>query len=161
VSGTTTVRFGDQYFWARDVGLSILVAETIGVIEGLSASERPWWLNAMLRDLRTVAVVPDFGLDVGAEWQGEQVDRLAGWIAEASRRLAARGAVTAAEAAAWQVDGDATVVWRGAAAVDTGPIVQLGRATVALVRGTLPPPPPGHRWFYGDPGGPHTIRRRD
>ncbi|MEV4624856.1 hypothetical protein AB0J90_01005 [Micromonospora sp. NPDC049523] len=157
MSRTATVSFGDRYFWTYDVSLSILVAETVAVAEELPSGHRPPWLAEMLTDLRVTAVVTDSGLSIGDGWPAEQVERFVGWVAEAGRRLAVRGTITEAEAYAWKVLDDHTVAWRGEATVDTGPVVQLAEAVIALVNGTLPPPPDGHSWFYGLPDGPRTL----
>jgi hypothetical protein len=108
MSRTVTVGFRAGRFWAHDVSLSLLLAETVRV-------------------------------------------------ADAGRRLRRRGSITRAEASRWQVLDDEAVIWRGADAVDTAPIAELGDAIVELVRGTLPSPPPGTWWFFGVDDGPRTI----
>lgn len=46
---------------------------------------------------------------------------------------------------------------RGVPKVFTAPVVELGRAILALVEGTLAAPPSGTAWFYGVPQGRTTI----
>jgi hypothetical protein len=51
----------------------------------------------------------------------------------------------------WDVlDGDG-VFARGDPVVTTAPVVELGRAIIDLVRGTLKKAPPGTVWFLGKP----------
>ena len=42
----------------------------------------------------------------------------------------------------------------------TAPIIELGRAIIALMSGNLPRPPKGETWFYGTPTGRSTIGMR-
>jgi len=49
---------------------------------------------------------------------------------------------------------------RGASEVATGPVVELGRAIIALVRGDLPEAPKGEAWFFGVPPGSSTATGR-
>jgi hypothetical protein len=162
MSKTTPVTFRGRGFWAFDVSLSILLAELIDLAEGLGPDQRPPWLAGALPTLRVHAIVgadfqfsPDLGLEDG------QLDGLVALFAEASRRLRLRRTVTAAEAAQWRVLDDQTVLWRPAAAVETAPIAELGEAIIRLLRGTLPPAPPGTWWCFGLSGGPQTVAMRD
>jgi hypothetical protein len=79
-------------------------------------------------------------------------------LSEAGKALAARGKITAHEAASWRVLDDATVLWRGADVVSTRPVLALAEALSAIVRGTHPLAPPGHEWLLGVGDQPETIR---
>jgi hypothetical protein len=46
---------------------------------------------------------------------------------------------------------------RGAYEVGIGPVVELGCAMIALVRGNLPQAPKGTAWLFGTPAGRTTI----
>jgi hypothetical protein len=47
---------------------------------------------------------------------------------------------------------------RGAKEVLTAPVVEFGRAIIALICGELPEAPKGQAWFFGTPNGRSTIR---
>jgi hypothetical protein len=161
VSKTRTVTIGGRGFWAYDVSVSLLLAETIRVGMELSHDQQPSWLPEALDKLRTLVIVTDFGVAIDDDWPSQGVDLLVQLINEANRRLAARGSITAAEVAEWKAVGADQVHLRGAEVVDLSPVVELGQATVQLIHGTLPPPPAGTWWFYGNEGGPRTIGMRE
>jgi hypothetical protein len=161
VSKTGTVEFGGRGFWAYDVSLSIMLVETIRVGEELPSGQRPSWLSDALDQLRVLAVVSDLGFVIDMNWPTDGVDLLITLIAEANRRLAARGTITAVEVATWNVlDGD-TIDLRGAQVVDLAPVVELGQAMIQLVQGTLPPAPGGTWWLYGFAAGPRMVAMRE
>jgi len=103
MSRTTSVEFRGQDFWAYDVSLSILLAELIGVAEGLGPEQCPEWLAEVLPQLRVHAVVSDFLFDLDFGLADAQLDEFVALLEEACRRLRQRRTVTAAEAAEWQV----------------------------------------------------------
>jgi hypothetical protein len=160
MSKTGTVEFGGRGFWAYDVSLSIMLAETVRVGEELPTDQRPSWLPEALDQLRALAVVPDLGFVIDMNWPIQHVDLLTVLIAEANRRLTSRKAITALDVAGWKVLGEETIELRGAEVVDLAPVVELGQATIQLVEGTLPPPPAGTWWLYGFPGGRQTVTMR-
>jgi hypothetical protein len=69
-------------------------------------------------------------------------------VAEAARRLAERGSITAQGAVGWIVLDDQPVIWRGGSAVDTAPIVTFADALIGIVRGTYPQPADGLHWCW-------------
>lgn len=157
MSTTRIVEFRDRGFWAYDVSLSIMLAQTIRAGEELPSGERPLWLSDALDELRVVAVVNDLGFVIDISWPIDRVDLLVTLIAEATRRLAVQRTITPAEIANWKVlDGD-TIDLRGAHIVDLAPVIELGRATIQLVEDTLRPPPVGTWWLYGLASGPRTV----
>jgi hypothetical protein len=161
VSKTVPVGFRTTRFWAYDVSLSILLAETVGVAQETEQGRLAPWLAGVLDRLRVQAVVgSSFALDLDLEVDDAQREQILGYVLEACRRLRRRGTVTATEAYRWNVMPDEPVIWRGADAVDTAPIADLGEAIIALIRGTLPAPPPGTWWFFGVDDGPRTIGMR-
>lgn len=157
MSKSAYVEFADQGFWAFDVSLSIMLAETVWVGEGLPRDQRPEWLPGSLDKLRVLAVVSDLGFLVELSWPVDGVDLLRSLLMEVSRRLTARGTLSADEVATWDVlDGD-TIGLRNAAIVDLAPVVELTQATIQLLEGTLPQAPPGTCWMYGLEGGRLTV----
>jgi hypothetical protein len=61
---------------------------------------------------------------------------------------------------AWPLLDDLRIFPRGATEVFTAPVVELGKAIIALVRRELPEAPYGKTWFYGTPDGRRTIDSR-
>jgi hypothetical protein len=160
VSKFGIVEFGGRYLWTYDVSLSIMLAEAIWVGEELPADQRPEWLSDALDQFRVCAVVSDFAFVIDRIWLADRVGLLRSLLVEVGRRLAARGRLTVDEVATWNVlDGD-TIDLRGAEVVDMAEVVELTQATIELIDGTLPEPPPGTLWMYGFPGGRSTVPRR-
>jgi hypothetical protein len=161
VSKFGTVEFGGRGFWTYDVSLSIMLAEAIWVGEELPASQRPEWLSDALDEFRIMAVVADLGFVIELSWPTDGVGLLRSLLVEVSRRLAARGTLTADEVATWNVlEGD-TIDLRGAEVVEMAEVVELTQATIELIDGTLPEPPTGTWWMYGFPGGRTTVAMRN
>jgi hypothetical protein len=94
------------------------------------------------------------------EWCGGHEDEFLALVAEAGRRLAGRGSITAQQAAAWIVLDGSPVIWRGQDHVDTGPVVAFAGVLAAIIRGTYPQAPPGCQWYFGHPGEVRTIQVR-
>jgi hypothetical protein len=100
------------------------------------------------------AAINDYGLDIEPGWPTEQLQAFIELANQACNALASREGFTAAEIAAWPPVLDKWgIEIRGEDVVYTAPIVELGRAIIALVQGSLPPPPEGKDWYYGHPGG--------
>jgi hypothetical protein len=161
VSRFWVVEFGGRSFWTYDVSLSIMLVETIWVGEELPADHCPEWLSEALDQFRVLAVVADLGFSIDLNWPAESVGLLRSLLVEASHRLAARRTLTAEEVATWNVLDGRTIDLRGAEIVDMYEVVELTEATIELIGGTFPEPPPGTLWMYGFPGGRSTVPRRD
>lgn len=161
VSKFGTVEFGDRGFWAYDVALSILLVQVIWVAEELPTEQRPAWLSDALYQLRIDAVVGDLGFVIELSWPVDGVELLVTLLAEANRRMAALKTITADEVACWQILGGDTICLRGARVVDLTPVIELGEATIELIRGTLPWPPVGTWWMYGFPSGRSIVNMRE
>jgi hypothetical protein len=150
MSRTVPAEYRNFHFWAYDVSLSVLLAEMIAVAES-----RPCpWSAAILPELRVHAVVgADFHLPLDA-WAGDHEEEFVALVTAACARLAPRGAITAAEAARWEVLDGNTVIWRGRDRLDVRQVVALGEAVVDIIRGVHPPAPAGKAWFLGtnEPG---------
>src|SRR5208282_5292365 len=76
---------------------------------------------------------------------------------DACARLAARESIPAEEIVRWHLLEDLRIFPRGATEVLTAPVVELGRAIIALLSGRLPEAPEGKHWFYGTPTGRETL----
>jgi hypothetical protein len=110
-----------------------------------------------LRDLRVLCVVGDFACIIDEQWTAAKRQLLAEFIEVVCTRLAARPVGTDAEARAWTILDQETIIWRGGPE-PTGPVRDFGAAFLQLLRGTHPPDPaPDLQWFYGFPGAPQAL----
>ncbi|GIH16680.1 hypothetical protein [Rugosimonospora africana] len=144
----------DHWFWAYDVSLAILAVEVIQLVEAAGLNES--WVDDLLDGLRRAVIVQGtYGLHVPADMTEAQRERLQALFIEAAQRLRARGSMTPEQVArGYEVDGH-RVFLRGASTIDTSQVAEVADAIVDLVRGQLPPSPPGtHAWFYGTDGTP-------
>ncbi|MFC4017061.1 hypothetical protein ACFOW4_03760 [Micromonospora sp. GCM10011542] len=141
----------DHWFWAYDVSLAILAVEVLHVAEAAELASEPWW-DGLRRDLSMAVIAQgSLGLEVPADLTGRQRKQLLELFARAAQRLRARRHITVAEAAEHYVVEQQAVFLRGASSVDTSLVADLAVAVFNLIRGDLPPPPPGTTaWFYGD-----------
>jgi hypothetical protein len=142
-------------FWAYDVALNVFLKYLIDAAEA-SDQANTEWLSTAIADWR-LACVPDYGLTLDANWSTEQRQAFLALAEEACTRLAERESIPAEEIVSWPILDDIRIFTRGAMEVYTAPIVELGRAIIALVRGELPEAPEGQIWLYGAPGGRLTI----
>ena len=142
-------------FWAYDVSLDIFLKH---LIDAAAASEQAdtAWLSSAISAWR-VACVPDYGLTLEANWSPAQRQTFLALAEEACARLAARESIPDEEIVSWPILDDIRIFTRGATEVFTAPIVELGRAIIALVSGQLQEAPEGQIWLYGAPGGRMTI----
>lgn len=156
MSRSTTVTYGDDFFWAYDVSLCVLVGQAVIVLDESYGGRERGWLAALRRALCRAVAVPDLGLRLDRDWgRGDRLETLTGLLREAARRLAARDRIGVADVAAWRPYLGVAISLRGATTVPVGPIIELADAIVDLVRGVLTPPPGGELrdWFYGvEPG---------
>jgi hypothetical protein len=128
-----------------------LFAQMADVIVETPKSRRPGWLTELKQQLRVHAVLGANQYVPLDEWCDGHEEEFLAVLAEAARRLAARGRVTAEEAAAWIVIDGLPIIWRGGEAEETAPAVALAEVLDAIVHGRYPEPPPGCRWFFGGP----------
>jgi hypothetical protein len=147
----------DDWFWAYDVGLGVLLKHLIDVA---TEGEADPWVDRVLAEWRTTIEVAGsgLGLDLGIGWSALEVDRFLEMVDKACDALSCREGIPAAEIQSWSVFANVQNPARGAAMVHTAPVIELGRAIQALVHGTLPEPPPGVCWFYGTPEGRIVLR---
>jgi hypothetical protein len=157
LSRTAFVRLDDDGFWAYDVSLAILAVEVLHVADDCAPVEP--WLDVLRDHLRLpVLVQGTYGLSLPAGLTDAQREQLQALFAEAGRRLRKRRCITAAEAAELYVVDQQAVFLRGASSIDTSRVADLADAVVSLIRGDLPPPPPGKsHWFYGADDSPRGL----
>jgi hypothetical protein len=151
------VRFRDRDMWVYDASFSVLFAEVIRAVEDMPPAQRPAWWPDIVQGMRVDAVITDFALDLDLGLGDTQREEFAQLIDDASSALLRRRTLTAEEAAEWKVLDDTSVIFRGTEPVDLAPAAAARAALTALIRGTLPPAPPGTWWFYGPPNGRITI----
>lgn len=158
MSKTTTVHFGEDFFWACDVALGVFLKHLIDTAEPHAARPEREWLTEAIADWRVAAVIGDcFGLGIEEFWSPKQRELFISLAEEACRQLSTRDSIGADELQSWKIlDGDG-VFARGAEHVETAPVIELGRAVIALARGTLEKPPKNTKWLYGWPEGCLTI----
>lgn len=77
---------------------------------------------------------------------------------QACTALESRKSIPAEEIVSWPFVDDLRIFPRGATEVLTAPVVELGRAMIALLRSELPEAPKGEAWIFGTPAGRSTIR---
>lgn len=155
VSKTKFIEYAGRKFWAYDVALHVFLKHLIDAAEA-SEQAHTAWLSSAISDWR-VACVPDLPLVIDTGWSPAQQQTFLTLAEEACTRLAERESIPAEEVVSWPILDDIRIFTRGAMEVYTAPIVELGRAIIALVRGELPEAPEGQIWLYGAPGGRLTI----
>jgi hypothetical protein len=156
VSNTQFVSYSKNGFWAYDVALGIFLKHLIDAAEASDLEESPW-LSDAIPWWRTVACISDYGLTLAEGWSEAQHKTFIALAEDACQRLANRAAIPAKEIIAWPLLGDLRIFPRGATEVATGPVIELGRAVIALLSGTLPEPPTATAWLYGTDGGRRAL----
>jgi hypothetical protein len=160
VSKTKLVEYGTQWFWAYDVALGIFLKHLIDASEASDHANASWLRND-ISSWQEVACIQDFGLAFDAGMSAAERQTLIILADKACSQLATREYIPAEEIVAWPLVDDLHICPRGATEVLTAPIVELGRAVMALISGELPEAPPGQTWLYGTETGRHTIGRRE
>jgi hypothetical protein len=157
VSQTQSVTYVDRGFWAYDVALGIFLKHLIDA--ALSSGEASTlWLSEGVASWRVWAVVSDFRLTLDGRWSAEQRKTFIALAEEACAVLATRDSIPAEEITSWPFVDDLRIHPRGANEVFTAPVIELGRAIIALLCGELPEAPQGEAWFFGTSTGRSTIR---
>jgi hypothetical protein len=159
VSKTTPVYFHEEMIWAYDVALGMFLKHLIDAAEPHAALPGREWLSEAITDWRVVAQLGGgcFALAVEESWSPEQREFIINLADDACRQLGKRDSIETEEAQSWNVLDGQGVFTRGAERVETAPVIELGRAIIALAQGTLEKPPTNTRWFYGCPEGRLTI----
>lgn len=159
MSKSQYVEYAKRGFWAYDVALGIFLRHLIDEAEK-SDDARTEWLSTAISSWRVVACISDYGLTLGASWSETERRTFVALMEGACARLEERASIPAAEIVAWPLLNDLHIFPRGATEVFTAPVVELGRAMIALVSGRLPEAPDGEAWLYGTETGRQTLRMR-
>jgi hypothetical protein len=157
VSKTQFVKYANRCFWAYDVALGVFLKHLIDAAEASGESDTAW-LSSAVPSWRRVACISDFALMLDENWPATQRETFVVLAETACTRLATRESITADEIVGWPLLEDLRIFPRGAKEVHTAPVVELGRAIIALVSGELPEEPKGETWLYGTPTGRCTLR---
>jgi hypothetical protein len=104
------------------------------------------------------AAITEAGLTLEEEWSSAQRAILIELAEAACKKLEKRKSIPSEEIASWPMTDNLRIFPRSATEVLTAPIIELGRAIIALLSGNLPQSPKGEAWFYGTPTGRSTIR---
>jgi hypothetical protein len=160
VTSTQYVEYRNQGFWAYDAALGILLKHVIDVAAPFTMAPDNDWLASAVSEWRVPAAISDFGFTVDKGWSASQLSVFIALFDRACSALSEREAIDSDEIESWTVLDDLRLSSRGASRVSTGPVIELGRAIIALVEGSLPAAPPGTAWFYGVPQGRTTIGMR-
>ena len=159
MSKTKYVDYGNLGFWSYDVALGVFLKHLIDAAEA-SDQTATAWLSTAIAEWRAVASVPDIGLTLDEGWSPAERRDFVALAESACARLAERASIPAEEVIAWPLLDDLRIHPRGATEVLTAPVVELGRAIIALISGTLPESPTGSTdWLYGTDEGRTTIGR--
>jgi hypothetical protein len=156
VSATQFVKYADRGFWAYDVAVGVLLKYLLDAAQKSEEAHTPWLSEAMSH-WRLWAVISDFGFTLDARWSAEERKTFIALAEQACAAIGARNSIPAEEIVSWPFVDDLRIFPRGAKEVLTGPVVELGRAIIALVAGELPEAPDGKIWFYGTPTGRETL----
>ena len=156
---THYIRYRDDGFWAYDVAQGVLLKYLVDIAEARAEKRGMAWLREAAHSWRIGAVL--YGLHIEESWSVEQLAVFKHLVLEACEQLETRQRIPSAEIETWLMIDDLRVFTRGAKEVCTAPVVELGRAVVSLLEGSLPPPPAGTWWCIGCPEGRTTIRKQE
>lgn len=148
---------GRRFFWAYDVAAGVFLKHLIDEAEASVHANEPW-LSKAVSSWRVQASITEFGLTLEEEWSSAQRAIFIELAEDACKKLEIRESIPAKEVASWPMTDKLRIFPRSATEVLTAPIIELGRAIIALVYGNLPPSPKGEAWFYGTPTGRSTIQ---
>ncbi len=157
MSKSQSVTFRHKGFWASDVAVGIFLKHLIDAAQE-SAQADSEWLSRTLSDWRLYATNADFGLPFDEHWSFDQCSTVIAFAEKACTVLAKRDSIPAQEIISWPLADDIRIHPRGAEAVPTAGIVELGHAIIALLRNELPPAPKGEAWWFSPDSGRSTIR---
>jgi hypothetical protein len=155
MSRTAPIEYDGQMLWAYDESRGIWMKHLIDAIVDIAPDA---WTDAELDGLRATA-----SLGSAAAWTieltAEQRPHFLAAARQATDRLAAEDFLSRSEAQTRYMLEDLPLIRHsgGHELIATAPLVQLGNAVIALVEGTLEPPPPRNAWYFTDDGR-ETIR---
>jgi hypothetical protein len=157
MTATKGISFEGRFFWAYDVAVGVFLKYLVDEAEASEQADEPW-LSEAVSHWRVEAAITEFGLTLEEQWSSAQRQIFITLADAACKKLATRESIPAQEIASWPLTDNLHIFPRSATIVPTAPIIELGRALIALVSGNLPRPSKGEAWFYGTPTGRSTIR---
>ncbi len=156
MSKTQSVTYADRGFWAYDVAVGVFLKYLIDAAQASREANAPWLCDGVA-SWRVRAVISDYGLRFDGRWSPEQRKTFIALAEEACAALVSRDSIPAKEITSWSFVDDLRIHPRGANEVFTAPVIELGRAIIALLRDELPEAPKGEVWVFGTPTGRSTI----
>jgi hypothetical protein len=159
VSKTKYVSYRERGFYVYDVALGVFLQQFFDAAEA-SEHVNTEWLMSAVSDWRVSACIQDIGMTLDERWSTSQCQTIVALAEEACRTLEQRDSIPAKEIVQWRILDDEHIFPRGAMEVSTAPIIELGRAIIALVEGNLPIAPEGKAWFYGTEKGRQILALR-
>lgn len=156
---THYIGYRDDGFWAYDVAQGVLLKYLVDLAAARAEKPGMSWLRDAAHSWRIGAVL--YGLNIDESWSVEQLVIFKRIVLEACEQLQTREKISSAEIETWPMIDDLRIFTRGAKEVFTAPVIELGRAVVSLLEGSLPPPPAGTWWCFGFPEGRTTIQKRE
>ena len=156
VSKKAFVSYAGRGFWAYDVALGVFLKYLLDAAQDSRDANLPWLSEAMA-SWRVWAVYTDLAFTLDEHWSAEQKKTFIVLVEQACNALASRKSIPAEEIVSWPFVDDLRIFPRGEKEVLTAPVVELGRAMVALLGNDLPDAPKGEAWFFGTPTGRITI----
>ena len=157
MTATKGIEFEGRFFWAYDVAAGVFLKHLIDEAEASKHADEPW-LSKAVSSWRVQAAITELGLTLEEEWSSAQRAILIELAEAACKKLEQRKSIPANEIASWPMTDKLRIFPRSATEVLTAPIIELGRAIIALLSGNLPQSPKGEAWFFGTPTGRSTIR---
>jgi hypothetical protein len=157
MTATKGIEFEGRFFWAYDVAAGVFLKHLVDEAEASEQADEPW-LSQAISDWRVQAAITEYGLTLEDKWSSAQRQAFIELAEAACKKLATRESIPAEEIVRWPLADELRIFPRGAKEVRTAPVIELGRAIIALVSGNLPQSPDGEAWFYGTPTGRSTIR---
>lgn len=140
-------------------GLGVFVKYLVDAIEASGQAQTPFLAEA-IRSWR-IAPIYDFWPGSGRVMEAAAEANFIDFTEQACAKLTTRELIPEKEIASWPSFGEEHLFPRGAKEVRAAPIIELGHAIIALLRGELPEPPERHWWFYGTPDRRSTIKMPD
>jgi hypothetical protein len=156
---THYIQYRGDGFWAYDVAQGILLKHLADLAEARAGEAGLSWLKEAAHSWRVGAVL--YGLWIEESWSAQQMTVFVDLVRQACKILEAKEKIPAEEITSWPMVDDLRIFPRGAKEVSTAPVVELGRAIISLIEGSLPPAPVGTWWCFGFPEGRTTIRKRE
>ncbi|HEY7314878.1 MAG TPA: hypothetical protein VH643_36365 [Gemmataceae bacterium] len=156
---THYIQYRGDGFWAYDVAQGILLKHLADLAEACAGKPSLSWLTEAAHSWRIGAVL--YGLWIEESWTAEQMATFSDLVRQACTILEAWEKIAAKEIVSWPMVDDLRIYPRGAVEVSTAPVVELGRAIISLIQGSLAPAPAGTWWCFGFPEGRTTIRKRE